>query len=160
MWYIIILIIVGVLLLVAELVLLPGLSIAGICALISFLGAVYIAFTSYGPTGGAIAIAAVLCLSLIATFFSLRAKTWRRLALDNQVKGTSQPLPQEKISEGASGRTITRLAPLGNIDIDGQTYEARSVGDLYVNPNTEVEVVGFENFTVLVKVTGCEPPKC
>ncbi|MCD8072574.1 MAG: NfeD family protein [Alistipes sp.] len=148
------------LLLVAELVLLPGLSIAGICALISFLGAVYIAFTNYGPTGGAITIAVIAVLSIIATFFSLRAKTWRRLALGEEVQGTSQPLPQETVAEGAIGKTITRLAPLGNIDIDGEKYEARSVGDLYVNPNTEIEVVGFENFTVLVKVLGENPPKC
>lgn len=152
MWFIIILVIVGVLLLVAELVLLPGLSVAGICSLIAFFGAVYIGFTSYGATGGYITIASIAVLAVTATALSLQSRTWRKLSLKSEVDGTSQPLPQEKISEGRIGRTVTRLAPSGNIVIDGETYEARSLGDSYVDPNTDVEVAGFENFTVIVKV--------
>ncbi len=142
--------------LVAELVLLPGVTVAGICSLISFLGAIYIGFTNYGSTGGIVTVVAIVVLAVTAMFLSLRAKTWRRLSLKSEVDGTSQPLPQEKINVGDAGRTITRLAPLGNISVGGETYEARSLGDLYVNPNTDVEVAGFENFTVIVKVKEAE----
>ncbi|MCC8019784.1 MAG: NfeD family protein [Rikenellaceae bacterium] len=152
MWFIITLVIVGVLLLVAELILLPGITVAGICAFISFLGAVYIGFTSYGKTGGYATILAIVVLAVTATMLSLRSKTWRRLSLKQEVEGTSQPLPQETVREGQRGRTITRLAPSGNVLIDGKTYEARSLGDVYVDPNTAVQVTGFENFTVIVKV--------
>ncbi|MCD8101581.1 MAG: NfeD family protein [Alistipes sp.] len=152
MWFIITLVIVGVLLLVAELILLPGITVAGICSFISFFGAVYIGFTNYGKTGGYATIIAIVVLAVIATMLSLRSKTWRRLSLKQEVEGTSQPLPQETVREGQRGRTITRLAPSGNVLIDGETYEARSLGDVYVDPNTEVQVTGFENFTVIVKV--------
>jgi membrane-bound ClpP family serine protease len=39
---------------------------------------------------------------------------------------------------------------MGTVVIDGTTYEAKSL-DAYIDPRSEVEVIGVENFTVLVK---------
>ena len=39
---------------------------------------------------------------------------------------------------------------MGNVDIAGKIYEAKSV-DSYIDQRSEVEVVGFENFAVIVK---------
>ena len=39
---------------------------------------------------------------------------------------------------------------MGKVEIDGKVYEAKSTG-AYVDPRQEVEVVGFENFSVIVK---------
>ena len=44
MWLILILVLIGVLLLVAELVLLPGISVAGIGSLLAFGAAIFYAF--------------------------------------------------------------------------------------------------------------------
>ena len=37
----------------------------------------------------------------------------------------------------------------GKIEIEGEVYEARATD--FIDPNESVEVVGFENFTVLVR---------
>lgn len=34
--------------------------------------------------------------------------------------------------------------------LNGKTYEAKSI-DVYIDPHREVEVIGFDNFTVVVK---------
>ena len=47
MWLILILVLIGVLLLVAELVLLPGISVAGIGSLLAFGAAIFYAFIQY-----------------------------------------------------------------------------------------------------------------
>ena len=41
---------------------------------------------------------------------------------------------------------------MGKIEVGGKIYEAKSL-DAYVDPRREVEVVGFENFSVIVKTT-------
>ena len=151
MWLIITLIVLGALLLVAEIILLPGLTIAGIGGFIAFGVAIYLGFTGYGNTGGFVTIGASAAASVLAIALSVRARTWRRLSLNAQIDSTSQPPPEAELEVGARGVTITRLAPSGKITVDGKTYEARSLGDLYVDPNKEVEVVGFENFSVIVK---------
>ena len=38
----------------------------------------------------------------------------------------------------------------GKVEIDGKPYEAKSGGE-YIDQRTKVEVVGFENFAVIVK---------
>ncbi len=151
MGLIVILIIVGVLMLVAELVLLPGLSFAGICSLLANGGAIYLGFTRYGTTGGFIILAAIVILSLVATVVSLRAKTWQRLSLKSTVDGTCQSLPDNTLKIGDRGVTVTRLAPIGKVMIEEKTYEAKSFGDKYIDPRKEIEVVGFENFNAIVR---------
>ena len=74
MFFIVLLVFFGLLFLVAELVLLPGVSIGAILALVSYGGAIYIAFRDYGPLAGGIVVAVVLILSFAATVVSLRSK--------------------------------------------------------------------------------------
>lgn len=75
MFYIILLIVLGLLFLVAELVLLPGVSIGAILALVCYGSSIYLAFRDYGTVAGVVVILAILLLSLVATIISLRAKT-------------------------------------------------------------------------------------
>ena len=84
MFYIVLLVFFGLLFLVAELVLLPGVSIGAVLALVCYGSSVYLAFRDFGPVTGAVVI------------------------------------------------------------------EAKSQG-AYVDQQRDVEVVGFENFSVIVK---------
>lgn len=150
MFYIILLIVLGLLFLVAELVLLPGVSLGAILSLTCYGGAIYIAFTDYGGAAGGIVIAVILVLSIVATVISLRAKTWQRFSLHQKITSSSMPDPALEVRPGERGVTISRLSPMGKVEIAGRIYEAKSL-DSYVDPQREVEVVGFENFSIIVK---------
>ena len=94
MFYIILLIVLGLLFLVAELVLLPGVSIGAILALVCYGSSIYLAFRDYGTVAGVVVILAILLLSLVATIISLRAKTWQRFSLKQRaVSYTHLTLP-------------------------------------------------------------------
>ena len=150
MGYIVLLIAFGLLFLVAEIVLLPGLSLGGVMAAVCFGGSIYMAFADYGTTAGIIVIVIVLVLAVLAAIISLRAKTWQRLSLKQELDSTSGERPAEKLQKGDRGITLSRLSPMGKIAIDGDIYEAKSL-DAYIDPKTEVEVTGFENTTVIVR---------
>lgn len=150
MFYIILLIFLGVLFLVAELLLLPGISVGTILSLVCYGSAIYLAFDGYGTLTGAITIAVVLLLSLITTLVSLRAKTWQRLSLKQEIDSSSMQLPEKVISVGARGISVSRLSPMGKVEIDGKPYEAKSA-DVFIDQKQPVEVVGFDNFAVIVK---------
>ena len=150
MFVIVLLILFGVLFLVAELVLLPGVSAGAVLSLVSFGSAVYMAFRDYGPLGGTVTLGVVLVLAVAATLLSLRAKTWQRFSLRHKV-ASSMPAPaSEQVRLGDRGLTLSRLSPMGKVEIGGKTYEAKSQGP-YVDPQRAVEVVGFENASVIVK---------
>ena len=149
--YIVLLILFGLLFLVAEIVLLPGVSIGAVLALVCYGSAVYLAFTDFGLWSGVAVIAVIALLSLLAVIISLRAKTWQRFSLKQEIRSSSMPvLPADELRIGDRGTTLSRLSPMGKVEIAGRTYEAKSTG-AYVDPKCEVEVVGFENFSVVVK---------
>lgn len=149
MGYMLLLLIFGVLFLVAELVLLPGVSIGALLSIVCYGSAIYLGF-EHSTTMGVVMIVAAAVSALAASVFSLRAKTWQRFALNKEIQSTSMPSPAEELETGARGVTISRLSPMGKVEIQGRMYEAKSV-DAYIDPKTEVEVVGFENFSVIVK---------
>ena len=150
MWYIVLLIVLGLLFLVAELLLFPGLSIGGILALVCYGGAIWYAFDSLSVTAGVWTVAVVLMLSLLTVIISLRAKTWQRLTLKQEIDSVSMPKPENEVAIGTMGVTISRLAPMGKVSINGKIYEAKST-DVMIDQKQYVEVVGFENFNVIVK---------
>ena len=125
-------------------------SFGTILALVCYGSAVYLSFADFGTMTGLVTLAVVLLLSLIATVMSLRAKTWQRFSLKQEIDSTSMQLPETEIAIGARGVSISRLSPMGRVEIDGKSYEAKSV-DAYIEQKQMVEVVGFDNFAVLVK---------
>ncbi|WP_295991061.1 NfeD family protein [uncultured Alistipes sp.] len=150
LFYIILLILLGLLFLVAEIVFLPGISIGGLLAMACYGGAIYLAFGDFGTVGGLLAVVVVLAVSIVATVVSLRAKTWQRFSLRQQIRSSSMPSPCEELHEGDRGTTLSRLSPMGKVEIGGRVYEAKSTG-AYIDQRRAVEVVGFENFSVIVK---------
>ena len=149
-WLIALLIVVGGLMLVVELVLLPGITIAAIGALASWGGAGWLAWNNYGVRGLLAVVAIVIVLTVIATWFSLRARTWQRFALGDKIESKSQEAPERKVKVGDRGVAVGRLAPMGKVTIDGRDYEAKTSGS-FVDQHTEVEVTGFENYNIIVK---------
>lgn len=143
-------VVMGVMLLLGELLIFTGAGLAGVLSVASYVAASYLAWDSYGWTGVIITLGIIIAVSAISAVLCMRSGTWRKLTLNNSIDSVSQKSPAERITVGTRCRTITRLAPSGKIEIDGVQYEARSTE--LVAPQTEVEVVGFDNFTVLVKV--------
>lgn len=149
-FYIILLLVLGALFLLAELVLLPGVTIGTILSLICYAGAIYLAFTTFGTTIGVVVIGVVILLSLITTIFSLRAKTWQRFSLKQNIDSVSNESPEMDVKIGDRGVAVSRIAPMGKIEIGGKRYEAKSA-DVLIDQREEVEVIGFENNSIVVR---------
>lgn len=158
MGLIIALIVIGIVLLVAELVLLPGISVAGIAAFVSFAVAIFYGFLHFGVLGGSIIVASIVILSIIAVVISLRANTWKRLSLKTTIESTSTPTPQQQnIRIGQRGETVTRLAPMGKVRFGNLTIEAKSI-DRFLDPHQTVEVIGYDNTAAVVREIGGPDP--
>ena len=148
---IILLILLGIFLFGVEIFLLPGITVAGIGAFISCGISAYYAFVNYGNTVGFITLGVILILSVATVVIGLRDKTWRRFTLKNNIDSQSHTDPaSDQIHVGDRGITITRLAPIGKVRINGRDYEAKST-DAYIDQHSEIEVIGFDNFAVIVQ---------
>ena len=150
MGLIILLLLLGAFFLVAELVFLPGTILGALLSLASYGAAIYFGFAKCGLGGGIVTIFVVLAWSLLVTVVSLRAKTWQRFALKDKMDGVGTKDPAPLVEVGQRGVALSRLSPMGTVSIGGNVYEAKSI-DSYVDQRSDVEVVGVENFTVIVK---------
>ncbi len=146
-----VLILLALLFLVAELVLLPGLTLSGILSVACGGGAIYLAFSDYGTTIGIIVTVLVALLVLLTVVISLRSKTWQRFALNQQVAAAAGKPIEQQVPIGARGRTLSRLSPMGKVEIDGHILEAKLLSG-YADPEVEVEVVAYENANIIVKI--------
>jgi membrane-bound ClpP family serine protease len=151
MTVIIILIVLGILLFVIEFLLVPGVTIAGIGGLILTVFGVYKAFNDFGSATGAWVLIGTLIMSAFVIAMSLRARTWNRLMLKTNIKGTVDTAPtEEEIKAGDGGTALTRLAPMGKILVNDIVREAKSI-EGYIDEHTNIEVVSVEGTRINVK---------
>ena len=148
--YIILLLLLGALFLLAELLLLPGVTIGALLSIGCYGGAIYLGYTLYDPIVGTVVVAVAIISALLTVIFSLRAKTWQRLSLKQNIDSVSVANPENELKVGAVGVAVSRIAPMGKVEIDGKTFEAKSISEL-IDEHSQVEVTGYENFNVIVK---------
>ena len=101
---VILLIVVGVALLVAEFFVFVGSVIAGIAGFILTAMGVFLAYKTFGSSAGNYALVGAVVLFLIAVYFSLRSKTWKKIALHSELDGKVNTIDEHEIKVGDKGR--------------------------------------------------------
>ncbi|HQH40237.1 MAG TPA: NfeD family protein [Bacteroidales bacterium] len=150
LFVIILLIVLGIVLLLIEFLVIPGVTVAGIGGLVHIGTSIYSTYKSYGSTAGNIVLVVTFFLILLATFFALRSKTWRKVMLNTTVDGKASESFDDKLKPGDHGKAVTRLAPMGNAMFGDIITEVKTMGE-FVDAGTEVEVVKVHNREIVVK---------
>lgn len=148
---IILIIVLGILLFVVEFLLIPGVTIAGIGGAVLMGIAVYMSYKTHGNTVGNYTLIATLILTIGGFAYALRAKTWKRLALNKDIDGRVEVgLENETIKVGDKGESITRMAPVGKVLINGLVVEGKSQRG-FLDQHTPIEVIKVLNTQVIIK---------
>lgn len=149
-WTIIItLIVVGMLLVLLEIFILPGL-VAGILGGVAIIAGIYQAYKTFGAeyghiTAGATVIAMVLLLVLL-----FRSNTWTKAALSDTISGKVNDSGELNLKSGDEGTTITRLYPTGKAEISAAVYEVQSISGI-IEANEDIVVTRIEGYKIFVK---------
>lgn len=150
MGFIIVLILVGLVLIFAEILLIPGVGVAGVLGLLSMGGSCFYAFNQMGNVTGAIVTAINALLIVALTAWVLRARTWKRFTLNTNIDSKATGSIKDSISIGDKGLTLTRLAPMGSARLAEEVYEVKALEGM-IDPGVEVEVVLIEDNKIYVK---------
>lgn len=144
------LILLGIVLLLIEFTILPGITIAGIGGFLVFVYSIYLAFTSYGPVVGFITLGFVLIVSPLLVLFLFKGKSGKKLVLNAIVSGVTNEINKEKVKIGDVGVTTGRLAPMGKIRVNGEHVEVRTNGE-FVDPGIQVKIINIEKSLITVE---------
>ena len=142
------LIIIGLLLVFAEILIIPGVGVAGILGLAAMAGSCVYAFMEMGQTAGIVITAVNSVLLVLITIWVLRAKTWQRLALQTNIDAKAI-VPEADVVPGTVGVTVTRLAPMGTARFGDLRLEVTAREGM-IDPGVEVEVVEVDGIKVYV----------
>lgn len=141
------LILAGIILILAELLLIPGVGVAGILGVLSICGASWYAFAVLGPlTGAIVTIFNVVALAVL-TCFALRSRTWKKFELNTVIEKKESEI---NVNVGDRGRTVTRLAPMGTASISDTRMEVTALEGM-IDAGTEIEVAHIEKNKIYVR---------
>jgi membrane-bound serine protease (ClpP class) len=142
----------GLLLLAAEIFLVPGTTIVGLAGAGSILASIYLSFgDQFLQVAGLAVVVAGVGLGLAFWLLPTSALT-RRFALSANLAGTTA-LPADANPVRLLGRygvAISDLRPSGLADLDGDRMDVVTEGE-FIERGTRLEVVGVEGRRVVVR---------
>ena len=143
-------IIIGLIFLALEILVIPGVGIAGIIGFILIIVGIWQTYAGHGMLAGHLVLAGTFILTVTTLVLSLRSKTWRKLALSTSIDSKVNLIDEENLKAGDTGKTVSRLAPMGKALINGEYYEVSTNGD-FIDQQTEVVVVKIDHNKIIVK---------
>lgn len=147
---IVLLLVLGVVLILLEFFVLPGITVAGIAGVVMMLGGIYLSYNHYGDTIGHLTVLGSVIFSLLALWLALKSGTWDRIMLKTEIDSKVEKIEENLIAIGDEGICLSRLAPMGQVRINNHIVEAKSTG-AYVDEKTEVKVIKIVDKVIVVK---------
>ena len=144
------LLVLGILLILLEIIFVPGTTIVGIGGFILLAIGVYLAYTSVSALAGHLSLASSVAVIFLALIVLLKGQTWKRVALENKLEGRSLESMQDILKVGDRGKTISRLNPVGKALFDELIVEVSTTGD-FVGEEVEIEITKVEQNRIRVK---------
>lgn len=133
-----------------EIFVLPGFGIAGIAAIVcAVLDAIFI-YNQYGALWTVVAVVVAVAILCIMLYTVAHSRSVERLSLKAAIKSTNATQEQLSVKVGDTGRSLTRLALVGNAEIGGKQVEVKSSGE-FIDANTPIHVVMVNEALVVVE---------
>lgn len=150
MWLaIVILLIVGVLLILTELIFIPGTTIFGIAGLVLAAVGVIMAFIKFGSGTGFSVLGIAFACILVLLFISIRSDTWEKISLKSASSSRVNDDVKNNLWKGDKGITRSALRPVGKAEFKDIIVEVSTLGQ-YLEAGTEVRIVSIEDNRIIV----------
>lgn len=144
------LIAIGIFLVIAEVLFIPGIFIAGSLGILFSAYGVYLGYDYFGDTVGTIVLIGAIVGNILAFVLAFRGKTWQRFSLRESHTSKVNEDDQPNLQVGDRGKTISTLKPVGKALFNEKMIEVRSKGN-YIDENVEIEIERIESSRILVK---------
>ena len=144
------LLVIGIILIVVELIFIPGTTLFGIMGLVLTIIGVVISFTAFGSGTGIFVLLGAFAALGIVLFFSLRSNAWDRLSLKQSSRGRVNDDVPSSVWKGDIGVALSTLRPTGKVEFNEKVVEVSTLGP-YVDAGSKVQVVEVRSNKILVE---------
>ena len=140
---VILLLLAGIILLVVEIIFIPGTTILGIIGGALMVFGVIIGYSKFGTQTGTFILIGALIIGGGVTIISFRSGVWKRFALNTANKSKFNEDIEVEHLLGAEGIALSALRPFGKAEIYDSTYEVKTLGN-YLEAGTKVKVTSID----------------
>jgi membrane-bound ClpP family serine protease len=147
---VILLIAVGIGLVIAEVIFIPGVTVVGLLGLVFVVAGVLITFLSFDSGTGFIVLGATVITGLTALFIGLKSNAWDKFSLKTINKSKFNEDNPLELHEGDSGIAISALRPIGKAEFREKVYEVATLGN-YLQPGSKIRIIRISGTKILVE---------
>ena len=140
----------GLILLFAEVAIVPGFGVAGILGVLALGAGAVAAWTELGPVWGGITGVTSLVAAVVMLIWLPKSRAGKRLVLQHD-HGDAVSQEDRTPLLGRRGITVTPLRPVGRVRFGADEVDVITEGE-YIESDQEVEVMVVEGARVVVLV--------
>ena len=147
---IILLILIGLILLLLEILFVPGMVLGFISVILMIVGVVF-SFKDYGTTTGFIVLTATAAVTALAVYRAFHSSLWKKLQVQSSIDGKANMIEEGSVKIGDSGKTISRLNPIGKAFINNHQFEVQAL-EGFIDQEKEISIVKIQQNKIFVKL--------
>lgn len=144
------LLLIGLILLLAEVIFIPGTTVVGIFGLLVSLTGVVYAFLNYDQATASWITAVAVSLNFAAIVYGFRSGVWNKFSLKSSMQGGAFDGRTIGLEEGMTGKAVSDIKPFGKAQFGESVYEVKSEQG-FIPVDTEISIIKIENNKILVK---------
>ena len=151
MWLLIItIILIGLVLIVTEVIFVPGTTIVGLLGFIFAMVGVIISYRYFGSEIGFYVLLGTSVLSLVALVIGFRTNVWSKFSLKSSIKSKVNEGLTDAIIVGDKGTAVTTLRPFGKAEFANGIFEVKTLGQ-YLERDTPIRVKEVQSNQIIVE---------
>jgi len=140
----------GILLVIAEIIFVPGTTLVGVVGVVFMIAGVVSSFSYFGQQGGWITMGGTAVASAVVVYYSFKANVWGRFSLKTASQGKVNEGELDGLTIGLEGLAISALRPSGKAEIDGKTYEVKTLG-AFADAGTKLRIIKVNTNQIIVE---------
>ena len=143
------LLIIGLILILIEILFIPGTTVFGIFGILAIFYSDYLSFQYFGTEFAIVYSIANSILVLFVVIYSLKTNTWKRIAL-NKIHNVKVENKFDALKVGDEGKTTSALRPYGKAIFSDKFYEVKS-SENFIDENKKIKIINILQNKIIVK---------
>ncbi|GAB3646713.1 hypothetical protein GCM10028791_07400 [Echinicola sediminis] len=144
------LLLIGLVLVLLEVIFVPGTTLVGVLgAVFSGLG-IYFCFQQYDSKTAVFVLAVTILANVGVIIYGFRSGVWKRFSLKETISSRAFDDRLVGLEVGQKGRTLSDIKPYGKAEFGDKIYEVKSNSG-FISAGTEVEIAQLETNKIIIK---------
>ena len=140
----------GLLLIIVEILFVPGTTLVGLCGFAFAITAIFSAYGIFGNITGHYVLGGILAVFVLSIYFAFRSEVWLRFANKGAIKAKVNEGMLDALQIGMHGKAVSDLRPIGKAEFGDVIYEVTSSAS-WIQAGEIIKIVKLKDFRIFVE---------